>query len=118
MLSAIEPEDEVGLVARLVDGFLADTPGRLGAPEVAAATGNGPEVADLTDRLKGAASELGATAFASVCKRLGGSGPHPMTFGVVPHHHFEDAPAARAPGQRTRQYRAVELNEASRSARR
>lgn len=70
MLSALEPEEEVGFVARLVDLFLADTPEQLGALEVAVAIGNGPKVAELTHRLKGAASELGATALASVCDEL------------------------------------------------
>lgn len=70
ILSTIAPEGEVGVVAAMVDLFLKDTPVQLSALEAAVALGNEPEVEELAHRLKGAASELGATALASVCADL------------------------------------------------
>ncbi len=69
-LKRLGPRVGGGLLAELIDLFLADSPESLQAIRAAVARGDAPALAKAAHRLKGSAQHLGAAALADCCARL------------------------------------------------
>ncbi len=80
-LRACDPDDS-GLLAELIDIFLADTPPRLNAIRRAADAAQPQALANEAHALKSSAAQLGALALSAICRKLEALGREGSLLGV------------------------------------
>jgi len=80
-LRACDPDD-TGLLAELIDNFLADTPPRLNAIRRAADAAQPQDLVHEAHALKSSAAQLGARALSATCRQLEALGREGSLAGV------------------------------------